>query len=129
MSAPALPGLGGDGEDDHRRNRAAKHLGEMITRFVSDKPVSEGLIRDVEFMVRAHRLHLWDRHGIAFPVMTVMFVPRINYLQLVRADLDEKGIAAVLKNVTAVYPNVTPADLAGAVKRAFPAYKPGNVIG
>ena len=70
--------------------------------------------------MRAHRLECKRRHGIDFPELTALAVPRVGLLYCVRADLDPHSIAIALRNIVVAMPDVTPHELSQALSWAFP---------
>jgi hypothetical protein len=112
--------------EDLRANRAASILFERVKHVVAGHVVSRSLIERIERLVRDHRVEA-SLAGIKFPTMVVLPLPYQGAVQLVRADLDEKGIQTIVLNLTVQYPDVTAPELAAAVHHGFPRFRSGNL--
>ncbi len=107
--------------DDVRMQVACNQLAARLEQF-RNKALNKELIDDIQRVVKQHRAESKLRDGLDFPELTPMIVPRLGTLHLVRRDLRVRDVAVVLQNITAMYPTVTSAELAQAVRWAFPAY-------
>jgi hypothetical protein len=109
-----------------RANRAASILYERVRVLVSGNQINRAMVAIVEKAVSDHRIEA-ILAGISFPTLVVLPLPAQGAVQLVRADLDEKGIQTIVLNLTVQYPEVTAGELAAAVRHGFPDFRTGNL--
>lgn len=64
------------------------------------------------------------QQNIDFPAMTVLILPSVPLLHVVRADLDRNGLHQTVLNLKVMHPQLTMLELARAVSEAFPGMRP-----
>jgi hypothetical protein len=114
-------------ENDPRLTAAVKLIGDELARkfLVRDLTVAN-VERIVEHLdVLRTRLRLND--GVEVPALVPIVLQRYGYVMLVRADLEHDGIQATIRNLAVMFPDVHAlADLAPAIRAAFPDYDPAK---
>lgn len=80
----------------------------------------------INTIVREHTLSLRGR-GVPFPQLRAIVLPVQGYVELVRADLEPRGIQTIMKNLVTMFPTLQPRDLAIAIRGAFPDYRPDEI--
>ena len=96
----------------------------MFQAFVArGVPLDQEALDDAYGIIDAHRV-AWLLRGVKFPRMRILAFPSIGQMEIVRADLDRKGIQVTLVNMTVKHPRLTADDIAAACAHAFPDYRP-----
>lgn len=106
---------------------AAQALEHDVNRLLGRKRLNNNFMVRLDELVRAHRLKARGR-GVDFPVLAAFVFPRLGSVELVRADLDRAGIKTQVLNMTAKHPTVTVEELAWALSKAFPHYRPDHKL-
>ena len=65
--------------------------------------------------------------GLDLPKLTVCVLPSIGQIYIYRADTSNRDIENIVVNMTRLHPAVEMMEIAKAVHRAFPHYKPANL--
>src|SRR6185295_18682947 len=72
-------------------------------------------------MLDAHRAK-WRARGVDFPAMVMLVVPRLGYVKVARADLDQRSILMTLSNMHRE--GIPLSDIVNAAKAAYPDFRP-----
>lgn len=114
-------------EEDRRLAYWGDRLSKMILRKVAYQPLSRQLHHDVADMVEQFRVKFNQNTGCIFPKMVVCFIPEVGAVEIVREDLTQQDLQTWIVNCTVKYPRVTAQDLARALARHFPGYRPDRL--
>lgn len=111
--------------DDPRIGQAVRQLVARLAKF-RGAPLRKETFDDINALVKDHRRQC-RMHGIDFPHLTALVLTGVGAIEMVRKDLDLKGVQTIVVNLTRRYPQVTPEELARAVGWAFPWYRPSHI--
>jgi hypothetical protein len=109
--------------------RAVEGVRELERRLVAycrtaPRALDDETRREVRDLVRQARADFRRRHGVAFPRMTVLMLPSVGHLELFRADLARVKVREAIAHLRAAHPTVSAVELASAIVRAWPNYRP-----
>lgn len=110
--------------DDSENNPAIQTATQQLFARLKThlgRPMTEGVKRDVRRTIKEHRGDM-RRRGIRYPEMTVVFMPKAGFMEVLRADLEIKGVQTAMINITVKVPHVTREELARGIVEAFPWY-------
>lgn len=116
-----------DAVTDALLDKAAKQLAARLAKFSTGVVLTEALLRDVHDLVRNHRRECSNNLGLKFPKMVPVVLPSVGQIMLHNAELDERSIQAIVINISTNYPQVPLMELAQAIKRAYPYYRPNGI--
>lgn len=114
-------------EEERRQAYWTARLSKMILRKVAHKPLSSQLHHDVQCMVEDFRIVFNQRTGAIYPKMVVCFIPEVGAIEIVREDMTMQDFQTWIVNCTVKYPRVRAADIARALARHFPQYRPDRL--
>ena len=104
----------------------AKRLRATVMREIAaGRPMSARLIHDLDVILDEETTRI-RKLGHKFPKMVVVYFEEIGHLEIVRADLEHRGIQAMVQNVLRNHPQCTIAQLVKSVHRAYPSYNPAD---
>lgn len=112
-----------DDEDHPQMRKAAAVLLDHLKKFIGLPPTGRTL-RLMNDLVVTHR----DKCrivGIDFPMLTVLSIPRLGVMDLLRADLEGAPLELRIVGFARRHPQATPQEIAQAVRWAFPSYRGG----
>lgn len=107
---------------------AAMALQKAVMSVLVGRSLNRATVQMVEQVVYDHRARC-RANGIPFPEMVVLpiFTDSRQQVQLARKDLDESALQTYILNLTVIYPEINAAQIAFAVKYAWPDRKLGNL--
>jgi hypothetical protein len=114
-------------EDEHLE-RLQQYLGDDLNRWLTatvryfDNQTLRALYELVHRKAEAMR-----REVRYFPRLVPIVLPSVGFVQLVRRDLETQGIENTIINLARTFPALDPRELAQAIKKAFPEYRPSEV--
>lgn len=112
-----------DGEDvDPRLEQAVVTLGHKLEKYKGSF-ISDHVVKEIEKTVKEHR-STWMLRGVVLPKLAVVVLPNTGRVYVYRADLDRKGIQAVVMGLKKLHPQMSVEELARAMFRAYPDYAP-----
>jgi hypothetical protein len=114
-------------EEDRRLAYWTARLSRMILQKVAHQPLSAQLHHDVQGMVEAFRVKFNQSTGYVYPRMVVCFIPEVGAIEIVREDLTEQDFQTFIVNLTVKYPRVEARQIARALARHFPQYRPDRL--
>jgi hypothetical protein len=110
--------------EDEALQRAAAPRVAKLRAFVS-RPMTRQTFHEIDQCVYDETVRIRIRTGIRLPALTAIILPRWGWIEVVRADMEHRGIQVVIRNLITRFPNIDGAnDLAPAIRRAFPRYDP-----
>lgn len=114
-------------EEERRLAYWTGRLSKMILKKVAYQPLSQQLHHDVAGMVEAFRVKFNQCTGYTYPRMVVCFIPEVGAIEIVREDLTMEDLQRFVVNLTVKYPRVAAVDIARALARHFPQYRPDRL--
>jgi len=113
-------------DTDHPEMLKALRQLEARCRLFHGRPMTGRLVHELFGAIKDHR-ERWRKRGVDFPVLVPLICERDGTIDLKRADLDVIGIRTVVRNYVIEHPNLSPYEIAAAVKIAWPDLKPGTL--
>lgn len=120
-----------DPRQQQRVNEAERALKARLNACREAGPMTVAVVEKMLAVVHGHHRECRSR-GIPFPRLAPFVLPRHNYVQWYRRDLEPHGISVALKQITEAFPDITPRELAEGAMGCWPDLKPersevGNV--
>ena len=118
--------------DDPQMQCALKDMVAMVNARIVGRQLDGSdrkILDDLETLIFDHKAR-WKARGVAFPDMTALIVPRLGYVKLMRADLNQKSIETEIVNMAkdvVALDGITREEIATAIRYAWPGYRPGNL--
>lgn len=114
-------------EEERRLAYWTGRLQRLLIRQVTGRVLSSQLHHEVCDMVEAFRIKFNQNTGYTFPRMAVCFIPEVGAVEVVRAELSQEDFQTWIVNLTVKYPRVQARDIARALSRHFPQYRPDRL--
>jgi ribosomal 50S subunit-associated protein YjgA (DUF615 family) len=111
-----------DTETDEQVNAWAMDLFWAVNKAAAGRPLEAGIIAAIEELIK-HETQLARRRGLKIPELVVIPLVRQSSVEIFRKDLDTAGVANVITRLAAKYPGITEAEIAWAVRKAWPDYQ------
>lgn len=105
-----------------RLNHWAGLIHQRVSAFCNGRRCDRSTVERVRDMVQDMREIARLRDGVMIPPMHVIVFPKCGAVEIVRKDMEEAGLNIWIVNLTVKYPTITPQEIAGALKAAFPDY-------
>ncbi len=103
---------------------------ETLLRQLDLIPYSFGqTYLDELFAVVKHHRQEWRKRGVDFPVLVALVVPRLQIVELKRADLDMPSIRVSIVNFVRNHSMATMNEVVLAFRAAYPNLKPDDILG
>lgn len=110
-----------------RMEAAAEVLRARLASKIALRRVDRAAIAVTVQIVADHRAEA-RKSGLDFPKLAIMPLPTVGEIKLFNADLDRSSIKVLVVNLAREYPQLSPVDLAMAVKFAFPDFRPDTEL-
>jgi hypothetical protein len=113
-------------EEDARLARAAKIVHGRVSRHITARGRNIEELRDFDEFVEHTRRTVGMELGVRLPPLVVVLLRHAAgvHVHVARRDADHHQIQMLVKNLHTLYPTATPQDLASAIRRAWPEYRP-----
>lgn len=118
-------------EKDERAIAGMKELERRLMGYFAvpfPRAMNDASIRDLQRIVDDFRVWFKNRYGITFPFLVPFVLPSTGHVRFVRADWDHASIQRHLLFTIDLHQKtgrpVAAVELAQAVRRAWPTYKP-----
>jgi hypothetical protein len=108
---------------DARLRHAAGVLFENISRLATGMAMEPATIAAIADWIAIHRADC-KRMGIDFPEMVVVAFPRLGAIEICRRDWTVPDVETFILDCVSKYPTISAAEIAEAIKKAWPGYKP-----
>lgn len=108
---------------DPRINSALQQLASRIGTVFRRRGMDNHTFRITTEIIEDHAR--WcKREGIKFPALVPMVLTGVREIKLFRKDLEKEGIQSMITTIAKECPNVTAMEIAGALRLAYPGYRP-----
>lgn len=108
---------------DARLRHAAGVLHAEVSRLAEGMAMDRSTVDKIAEWVEIHRRDC-KRMGIDFPEMVVVAFPRIGAIEICRRDWTTPDVENFILGCVQKYPEITTPEIAKAIERAWPGYKP-----
>ena len=98
---------------------------ETRLRVFTGKELSRETLHQINDLIMDHRTRC-RQQGVDFPALAALVVPRLSIIDLVNAELEGDALRLRIVGFVRRHPNATSAEVAHAVKWAFPDYRGGG---
>lgn len=113
-------------EQNQRLNQSATDLLRKLKLFCTGRLLSNQSLDALDQIAKDHRA--WARlHGIPFPRMSIVVIPRLGIIEIWRADLERADLEHHVVRMVRKFPRLLMPELADAIARSYPDFKPKSL--
>lgn len=104
-------------------NQFAQDMFARLNLAFAGRRFDTALVHDLEEAIRYERTQ-YAMRGVKVPDLTLLLLPSVPAVEIVRKDLDAAGIQRTLRRLVGKYGAMSnPGEFAACIKRAFPHHR------
>lgn len=117
---------------DPRVIKAMNHLAKVLSSFVDNKDFNALNLEAMRDIVDGHYDSFRREHGATFPRLTLFALPSVRFVVFYRYELEQEEIRRkmlmLLRQFAVRRIRISAMELASAITKAWPFYRPEEVI-